>query len=231
MYLSIPLLFNELTPWLLLYIYFLTASATATTSPGMCYCLCAFFILLLSRCLFYLLTGHVPTVAAGIEPPLPAPFPGFDVWVNEPATSCTVISFPITKAPGSVRRKFAKQLTKLGSQTNRQYGGYARRESQSTVIIHIVTTDTESRDDLQTLWMFLAQRWPIVNRHDITYERQDFPNVHFLTDRFMVVQPSGEPDNWSNQAEDFDDAASQFSIVSSIPPSLPSSPHLLPPGL
>jgi hypothetical protein len=33
-YLSIPLLFNELTPWLLLYIYFLTASATATAALG-----------------------------------------------------------------------------------------------------------------------------------------------------------------------------------------------------
>jgi hypothetical protein len=35
MYLIIPLLFNELTPWLLLYIYFLTASTTATAAPGM----------------------------------------------------------------------------------------------------------------------------------------------------------------------------------------------------
>jgi hypothetical protein len=34
-YLSIPLLFNELTPWLLLYTYSLTAPAPAIAAPGM----------------------------------------------------------------------------------------------------------------------------------------------------------------------------------------------------
>jgi hypothetical protein len=43
----------KLTPWLLLYTYFLTAPATATAAPGMWYYLCDFFMLLLSRCFVY----------------------------------------------------------------------------------------------------------------------------------------------------------------------------------
>jgi hypothetical protein len=39
----------ELTPWLLLYMYSLTAPAPATAAQGMWYDLCDFFILLQSR--------------------------------------------------------------------------------------------------------------------------------------------------------------------------------------
>jgi hypothetical protein len=62
----------KLTPRLLLYIYYLTAPATATAAPGMWHCLCGFFILLLNRCfiycavlLFTLVGGHKHFAAVG----------------------------------------------------------------------------------------------------------------------------------------------------------------------
>jgi len=84
------------------------------------------------------------------------------------------------------------------------------------VRVHLVTTDTTSRADPNALWFMIKDKWPVVSSHEISYENHNFSDVPYLTDRFMVVQPSGEPENWSNQAEDFDDNASQYSIVSSI---------------
>jgi hypothetical protein len=63
----------KLTPWLLLYIYSLTASTTTTAAPGMWYYLCVFFILLLSRCLLLCATDFsealtkIDLMAQGLE--------------------------------------------------------------------------------------------------------------------------------------------------------------------
>ena len=91
-----------------------------------------------------------------------------------------------------------------------------KRESDTLVMAHIVTTNTQTDEDLGELWWHLDTNWPVVNVHDVTYTNNDFVNVQYLIGRFMVVQPVGEGPNWSNRDDTYDDDKSAFSVVSSL---------------
>ncbi len=130
--------------------------------------------------------------------------------------SCTVISVPIPTTPHNVRHRFASQLAGLAKSSNRLFGGFVKRESTVLVMAHIVTTNTQSEEDLEELWGHLQTHWPVVNVSDITYRNNDFSNVKYLMGRFMVVQPVGEGPNWSNRDDSYDDDSAQFSVVSSL---------------
>ena len=116
-----------------------------------------------------------------------------------------------------MRFNFAKALSSLGRDTQRTYGGFVRRESITVVKALIVTADTESDNQLGSLWGFL-QSFHGVLADRTCYEHHDVVNSHYLLQRFMVVKPNGEETNWSNDIDDFDESASasHFSIVSSI---------------
>jgi hypothetical protein len=150
------------------------------------------------------------------QPPQPLPSIDLEEWRGEAAVACTVVTVSILKAPHNVRHRFAKGLIALGKKSGRQYSGFVKRESSTIVSAQIVTTNTASAHDLGALWGFLRNNWPSVDKAAILYKNNDFEHVASLSDHFMVLQPNGEPDNWSNQAVDFDDGASDYSVVSSI---------------
>lgn len=81
------------------------------------------------------------------------------------------------------------------------------------VTAHIVTMDTASSDELKELWGFLHTNWA-VGVDDILYENRDYINVAFLSERFKVVQPNGDPEDWFNPEDN--NEASDYLIVSSI---------------
>ena len=118
--------------------------------------------------------------------------------------------------PRRVRHRFARGLVALGKASGREYCGFVKRESPTTVTAHIVTTNTASEDDLGALWGFLRNYWnAAVDKLAITYKNNDFENVPFLSDSFKVVHADAEPENWSNKVLDFDDSCSEYSVVSS----------------
>jgi hypothetical protein len=134
-----------------------------------------------------------------------------------PPKACTVVSVPIRSTPHNIRHRFARDLASFATETGRRYGGYVKRESATLVVAHIVTTNTQSEDDLGELWYHLDEVWgPVINMEDVTYTNNDFVNVQYLIGRFMVVQPVGEGPNWSNRDDTYDDDKSVFSVVSSI---------------
>ena len=167
---------------------------------------------------FYFFTSISSFVAHIYPPQPPQPLPSIDLeeWRGEAAVACTVVTVSIHKAPHNVRHRFAKGLIALGKKSGRQYSGFVKRESATIVTAQIVTTNTASAHDLGALWGFLRSSWPTVDKAAILYKNNDFECVASLSDHFMVLHPNGEPDNWFNQAEDFDDGASDYSVVSSI---------------
>jgi hypothetical protein len=81
---------------------------------------------------------------------------------------------PIVKARNGVRRRFAKGLIALGKESGRQYSGFVKREYQSMVKVHIVTTNTASARDLGALWGFLRKNWLSVDKDAtmVSYTKQ-----------------------------------------------------------
>mmetsp|Transcript_89466 Transcript_89466/g.175106 ORF Transcript_89466/g.175106 Transcript_89466/m.175106 type:complete len:212 (+) Transcript_89466:40-675(+) len=162
-------------------------------------------------------TGQAGISAHGAKfftgPPPPPPME-LEVLLSPSSNpQCTVVRARLLLVPKKVRVRFAKAL--FGIHTNDLYfSGFVRRVDNQTLELFIVTRNTTAPAELNTLWGLL-NRWS-VDKESIQYEPNNYAEVQYLNQRFMVLQANGEPDGWSNRLDDESETDSVFSVVSNI---------------